>query len=66
MTMLILMVLVALGIGRLVNPLLLFAFVTICFIALGVLEWREDEGESLAASDTTQKSAEPDEPEGGP
>ena len=40
-TMLILMVLVAVGIGRLINPLLLFAFVTLCFIVLGVLEWRK-------------------------
>ena len=40
--MLVLMGLVAVGIGRLINPLLLFAFVTLCFIALGVLEWREE------------------------
>lgn len=40
-TMLVLMALVTVGIGRLVNPLLLFAFVTFCFIVLGVLEWRE-------------------------
>jgi uncharacterized membrane protein len=65
-TILILMVLVTVGIGRLVNPLLLFAFVTICFIVLGVLEWRDDEGGSLGPSDTTEKSAEPDEPEDGP
>ena len=64
--MLILMVLVAVGIGWLVNPLL-FAFETICFTALGVLEWREDEEEgSLTLSDTTEKSAEPDRPEGSP
>jgi hypothetical protein len=41
-TMLILMSLVAVGIGRLINPLLLFALVTLCFIVLGVLEWREE------------------------
>lgn len=40
-TMLVLMAFVTVGIGRLVNPLLLFAFVTFCFIVLGVLEWRE-------------------------
>lgn len=42
-TMLVLMVLVTVGIGRLINPLLLFALATICFIVLGVLEWREYE-----------------------
>jgi hypothetical protein len=31
------------GIGRLINPLLLFALATLCFIALGVLEWRNEE-----------------------
>jgi hypothetical protein len=44
-TMLILMALVASGVGRLINPLLLFALATLCFIALGVLEWREEGGE---------------------
>ena len=44
MTLLVLMVLVAVGIGRLINPLLLFALATLCFIVLGVLEWR-DEGD---------------------
>jgi hypothetical protein len=38
------MVLVAVGIGRLINPLLLFTLATLCFIVLGVLEWR-DEGD---------------------
>jgi uncharacterized membrane protein len=47
MILLILMVLVAVGIGRLINPLLLFALATLCFIVLGVLEWRE-EGEEPA------------------
>jgi uncharacterized membrane protein len=42
-TMLVLMGLVAVGIGRLINPLLLFALATLCFIALGVLEWRNEE-----------------------
>ncbi len=46
MTVLILMALVALGIDRLINPLLLFAFATVCFIVLGILEWRE-EGDEL-------------------
>jgi len=57
-TMLILMVLVAVGIGRLINPLLLFAIVTVCFIVLGVLEWREEgdepedaEGQGPAVAD---------------
>jgi uncharacterized membrane protein len=45
-TVLILTALVALGIERLINPLLLFAFATICFIVLGILEWRE-EGDEL-------------------
>jgi uncharacterized membrane protein len=44
-TLLILMALVASGVGRLINPLLLFALATLCFIALGVLEWREEGGE---------------------
>ena len=38
--MLVLMALVAAGIGRLINPLLLFALITLCFIVLGVREWR--------------------------
>ena len=41
MILVVLMVLVAAGIGRLINPLLLFALATLCFIVLGVLEWRE-------------------------
>ena len=45
-TLLILMALVAVGIGRLINPLLLFALVTVCFIVLSILEWRE-EGDEL-------------------
>jgi hypothetical protein len=45
MTVLILMGLVAVGIGRLINPLLLFAFATVSFIVLGILEWREEGGE---------------------
>jgi uncharacterized membrane protein len=43
MTVLILMGLVAVGIGRLINPL--FAFATVSFIVLGILEWREEGGE---------------------
>jgi uncharacterized membrane protein len=46
MILLVLMVLVAVGIGRLINPLLLFALATLCFIVLGILEWRE-EGDEL-------------------
>ena len=42
LTMLVFMILVALGIGRLINPLLLFAVATLCFIVLGVREWREE------------------------
>jgi uncharacterized membrane protein len=42
LTMLVFMILVALGIGRLINPLLLFAVTTLCFIVLGVREWREE------------------------
>lgn len=42
-TMLVLMGLVAVGIGRLINPLLLFALATLCSIALRVLEWRNEE-----------------------
>jgi hypothetical protein len=50
--------LVTVGVGRLVNPLLLFALVTFCFIAIGVLERREydepeeAEGQSPAVADT--------------
>ena len=58
-TMLVLMALITVGIGRLINPLLLYAFVTLCFIALGVLEWREEgdelddaEGQGPAMADT--------------
>ena len=47
MILLILMVLVAVGIGRLINPLLLFALATLYFIVLGVLESQE-EGEEPA------------------
>lgn len=43
--LLILMGLAAVGIGRLINPLLLFAVATLCFIVLGILEWREEEDE---------------------
>lgn len=43
LTMLVFMGLVVLGIGRLINPLLLFAAATLCFIVLGVREWREEE-----------------------
>jgi len=43
--LLVLMGLVAVGIGLLINPLLLFALATLCFIVLGVLEWREEEDE---------------------
>jgi len=43
--LLILMGLAAVGIGRLINPLLLFAVATLCFIVLGVLEWRAEEDE---------------------
>jgi hypothetical protein len=41
--LLVLMGLVAVGIGRLINPLVLFALATLCFIVLGVLEWRAEE-----------------------
>ena len=58
-TMLVLMALITVGIGRLINPLLLYAFVTLGFIALGVLEWREEgdelddaEGQGPAMADT--------------
>jgi TMEM175 potassium channel family protein len=58
MTVLVLMVLVAVGIGRLINPLLLFALATLCFIVLGVLEWRvegdepeDNEGQGPAVAD---------------
>ncbi|MBA2714971.1 MAG: DUF1211 domain-containing protein [Rubrobacteraceae bacterium] len=59
--LLVLMGLVAVGIGRLINPLLLFAIATLCFMVLGVLEWRE-EGEMGGArqrpdpADTTEES----------
>ena len=43
--LLVLMALVAVGIGRLINPLLLFALATLCFIVLGILEWRVEEDE---------------------
>ena len=43
--LLVLMGLVAVGIGRLINPLVLFALATLCFIVLGVLEWRTEEDE---------------------
>ena len=58
MILVVLMVLVAVGIGRLINPLLLFALATLCFIVLGVLEWREEgdepedaEGQEPAVAD---------------
>ena len=47
--LLVLMGLVAAGIGRLINPLLLFALATLCFIVLGVLEWREEGDETWGA-----------------
>jgi hypothetical protein len=37
--------LVAVGIGGLINPLLLFALATLSFIVLGILEWRGEEAE---------------------
>jgi uncharacterized membrane protein len=43
--LLVLMGLVAVGIGRLINPLLLFALATLSFIVLGILEWRGEEAE---------------------
>jgi uncharacterized membrane protein len=58
MILVVLMVLVAVGIGRLINPLLLFALATLCFVVLGVLEWREEgdepedaEGQEPAVAD---------------
>ncbi len=47
--LLVLMGLVAVGIGRLINPLLLFALATLCFIVLGVLEGRGEEDEMEGA-----------------
>jgi uncharacterized membrane protein len=43
--LLVLMGLVAVGIGGLINPLLLFALATLSFIVLGILEWRGEEAE---------------------
>ena len=43
-TLLLLMGMVAVGIGRIINPLLLFCLVTFCFIVLGVFEGRDEEG----------------------
>lgn len=62
-TMLILMVLVAVGIGRLINPLLLFAIVTVCFIVLGVLEWREEGDEPEDAEGQRPAVADENSPE---
>ena len=59
--LLILMGLVAVGIGSLINPLLLFALATLCFIVLGVIEWRnveaeaEDAGQQPAPADTAEE-----------
>jgi len=47
--LLVLMGLVAVGVGRLINPLLLFAIATLCFIVLGVLEWQGEEDEVESA-----------------
>ncbi|MBA3423218.1 MAG: DUF1211 domain-containing protein [Rubrobacter sp.] len=42
-TFLVFMVLVAVGIGKVINPLLLSYIVALLFIALGILEWRNSE-----------------------
>jgi uncharacterized membrane protein len=72
MILLVLMVLVAVGIGRLINPLLLFALATLCFIVLGVLEWREEgeepadaEGQRPAVADSSGEGSAGRKREGG-
>jgi uncharacterized membrane protein len=62
-TVLILMALVAVGIGRLINPLLLLALATLYFIVLGVLEWREEGDESEDAEGQRPAVAEENPPE---
>lgn len=68
LTMLVFMGLVEVGIGRLINPLLLFALATLCFIVLGILEWRED-GDELEGTEqspvTTDEGSEGQKHEGG-
>ncbi len=44
-TFLVFMVLVAVGIGRIINPLLLSYIVALLFIVLGILEWRISDSE---------------------
>jgi uncharacterized membrane protein len=69
--LLILMGLVAVGIGSLINPLLLFALATFCFIVLGVIEWRNEEaeagdaGQQPAPADTAEEGSEVQEREAG-
>ena len=50
-TFLIFMILVAVGVGRIINPLLLSYIVALLFIALGILEWRNSESAEEAEPD---------------
>lgn len=64
-TFLTFMVLVAVGIGRIINPLVLSYIVALLFIALGILEWRNSEPGGKTDDDTEENVGErnlPDEP----
>jgi len=56
LTMLVFMIMVVLGIGRIINPLLLFALATLGFIVLGVREWRED-GDEIEGTEQSSVTA---------
>ncbi len=68
LTMLVFMIMVVLGIGRIINPLLLFALATLGFIVLGVREWRED-GDDIEGTEqspvTADEGSEDQKREGG-
>ncbi len=60
-TYLMFMVLVALGIGRIINPLLLSYIVALLFIVLGILEWRISDSEEKSMPDVEKHTEESDE-----
>lgn len=62
-TFLTFMVLVALGIGRIINPLVLSYMVALLFIALGILEWRNSEPGGETDDDTEENAGERDPPD---
>ncbi len=60
-TFLVFMVLVAVGIGRIINPLLLSYIVALLFIVLGILEWRISDSEEKSMPDVEKHTEESDE-----